>query len=148
YDVICFGVCRADPAIAIDVRGFDMSDPTDRERVELAVQRLGIGQYRRHVLLCTGPKCCTEEVGAAAWDELKKQLADKGLSAPGAANGCYRTRVNCLRVCAGGPTMVVYPEGTWYHGVTADRMTRLIDQHLINNQPVPEWAFAENPLPK
>lgn len=125
-----------------------MSEPTDKEKLAQIAQKLGIGHFHRHVFLCTGPRCCTEEVGAAAWDELKKQLAERGLSAAGAANACNRTRANCLRICTAGPTMAVYPEGTWYHGMTADRMTRFIEQHLVGGKPIDEWIFALNPLPK
>ena len=45
-----------------------------------------------------------------------------------------------------GPTMVVYPDGTWYHGMTADRIPTFVRQHLIEGRPVEEWVFANNPL--
>ncbi|MBO0697052.1 MAG: (2Fe-2S) ferredoxin domain-containing protein [Zavarzinella sp.] len=110
-------------------------------------EKLGIGSYHRHVFLCAGDKCCTAEVGQAAWDALKKELKDRGLSLSTGPNACYRTKVACLRICQGGPTAVVYPEGTWYHGLTADRIPLFVQQHLIEGQPVAEWVFAENPLP-
>ena len=109
--------------------------------------KLGIGSYHRHVFLCTGDKCCTAEVGAAAWDALKKELKDRGLSLSTGPNACYRTKVNCLRICQGGPIAVVYPEGTWYQGLTAERIPLFVRQHLVEGTPVTEWVFAENPLP-
>ena len=42
--------------------------------------------------------------------------------------------------------MVVYPEGTWYHGMTAERIPRFIQEHLTEGKPIAEWVFAENPL--
>src|SRR5213076_200120 len=45
-----------------------------------------------------------------------------------------------------GPTMVVYPEGTWYSGMTADRMQRFVSEHLVGGRPIEEWIFARNPL--
>jgi (2Fe-2S) ferredoxin len=115
------------------------------ELLQTAVSKLGIGQYRRHVLLCTGPTCCTPEVGLAAWEALKGQLKEKGLLA--GENACYRTKVGCLRICCHGPTMVVYPEGTWYHGMTAEKIPEFVQKHLIENQPIEDWIFARNPLP-
>ncbi len=106
--------------------------------------KLGIGSYKRHVLLCTGPKCCTPEVGMESWEALKGQIKEHGLGT--GDNACYRTKVGCLRICCHGPTMVVYPEGTWYHGMTAERIPRLVQQHLIEGRPITEWVFAENPL--
>jgi len=84
-------------------------------------------------------------MGQAAWDELKKQLKDKGLLT--GPNACYRTKVGCLRICTNGPTMVVYPEGKWYHGMTPERIPLFVQQHLLEGKPVEEWVFAENPLP-
>jgi (2Fe-2S) ferredoxin len=120
-----------------------MSTPNEQLRAVAAKRNLG--GYRRHVFLCTGPKCCTPEEGLAAWEVLKQQLEEHGLSA--GPDACYRTKVGCLRICTQGPTMVVYPEGTWYHGMTAERIPLFVRQHLVENRPVEEQVFARNPLP-
>ena len=70
-------------------------------------EKLGIGEYHRHVFLCTGDKCCTTEVGLAAWDVLKQELKDRKLSLSSGPNACYRTKVGCLRICQSGPVAVV-----------------------------------------
>jgi len=114
------------------------------EELRSVAAKLGIGSYGRHVLLCTGPTCCTPEEGLAAWEVLKTQIKDRNLGT--GANACYRSKVGCLRVCCHGPTMVVYPEGTWYHGMTADRIPRFVQEHLIEQKPIEEWVFARNPI--
>jgi (2Fe-2S) ferredoxin len=43
--------------------------------------------------------------------------------------------------------MVVYPEGTYYYGMTADRIPRFVEEHLVGGKPIEEWIFARNPLP-
>lgn len=111
------------------------------------VEKLGIGKYHRHVFLCTGDKCCTTEVGQAAWEVLKQELKDRKLSLSTGPNACYRTKVGCLRVCQNGPIALVYPEGTWYSGMTAERIPLFVEQHLVEGVPVREWVLAENPLP-
>jgi (2Fe-2S) ferredoxin len=117
---------------------------TEDERLRTAAGKLGIGQYKRHVFLCTGPRCCTEDTGHASWEILKQALKDSGvLTGP---NACYRSKVGCLRICCQGPTMVVYPEGTWYHGMTPERIPRFVQEHLIEGKPIEEWIFARNPL--
>lgn len=113
----------------------------ERTALHEAVTKLGIGSYMRHVFLCTGPNCCTSEAGLAAWEVLKKEIKDHGLAI------CYRTKVGCLRVCCEGPILVVYPEGTWYHGMAAERIPRFVREHLGAGKPVEEWIFARNPLP-
>lgn len=119
-----------------------MSEKEDQLRT--AAAKVGVGAYHRHVFLCTGPTCCTPEEGMAAWEVLKQQLKDHQLTA--GPNACYRTKVGCLRICCHGPTMVVYPEGTWYHGMSAERIPLFVQQHLVENRPVDEWIFARNPL--
>lgn len=114
------------------------------EQLQGIAAKLGIGSYRRHVLLCTGPNCCTPEEGLAAWEALKGAIKEEGLGT--GPNACYRTKVGCLRICCNGPTMVVYPEGTWYHGMTADRIPGFVRQHLVGGQAIREWVFADNPL--
>jgi (2Fe-2S) ferredoxin len=114
------------------------------EQLRETAEKLGIGGYERHVFLCTGPNCCTPEDGLAAWEALKGQIKEQNLGT--GPNACYRTKVGCLRICCHGPTMVVYPEGTWYHGMTAERIPRLVSEHLIEGKPIEEWIFARNPL--
>jgi (2Fe-2S) ferredoxin len=115
-----------------------------KQELEKAAAKTGVGGYQRHVFLCTGPTCCTPETGLASWETLKQTLKDKGLTA--GPQACYRTKVGCLRICVHGPTMVVYPEGTWYHGMTPERIPLFVQQHLVEDQPVEEWIFARNPL--
>jgi (2Fe-2S) ferredoxin len=119
-----------------------MSDKEDLLKATAA--KLGVGAYRRHVFLCTGPNCCTPEDGLAAWEALKKEIKDHNLGT--GEHACYRTKVGCLRICCHGPTVVVYPEGTWYHGMTTERIPLFVRQHLIGGEPVGEWVFARNPL--
>jgi (2Fe-2S) ferredoxin len=82
--------------------------------LESIVNTLGLGRFRRHIFLCadqTKPNCSTREKSVASWDFLKRRLEELGLSGPRPL--VYRTKANCLRVCAGGPIAVVYPEGVW-----------------------------------
>jgi len=121
--------------------------PETKDELARIADKLLIGQYHRHVFLCIGDSCCTSEVGQEAWERLKAELKDRNLSLSTGPAACYRTKVQCLRVCTGGPILVVYPEGTWYMGMTADRIPRFVQEHLVEGKPIEEWIFARNPLP-
>ena len=48
---------------------------------------------------------------------------------------------------AAGQVVVVYPEGTWYSGMTTERIPLFVREHLVEGRPIAEWVFASNPLP-
>ena len=118
-----------------------------KEKLAGIADKLLIGQFHRHVFLCIGDSCCTSAEGQAAWEVLKTELKERNLSLATGPAACYRTKVGCLRICTGGPILVVYPEGTWYMGMTADRIPRFVKEHLVEGKPIEEWIFARNPLP-
>jgi (2Fe-2S) ferredoxin len=119
---------------------------SETENLKEIATQLKIGHYSRHVFLCIGATCCSKDVGEESWKVLKDLLKEKNLSLSTGATACYRTKVGCLRVCVGGPILVVYPEGNWYSGMTSDRIPEFVERQIMRGEPIEEWIFAKNPI--
>ena len=103
-----------------------------------------------HLLLCataTKAKCCDSALGAQTWNALKSIVRELNLENAERPEGIVlRSKADCLRVCERGPILLVWPDGIWYADVSPDRVKRIIEQHIIGQQPVDEWIFKRTPF--
>jgi (2Fe-2S) ferredoxin len=95
--------------------------------------------YSRHVLVCTGGFCSPDRRGRALYSQLAFLLQREGLLF--GPQRVKRGETPCLGVCAGGPIVVVYPEGVWYARVTPELLERIVVEHLRNGRIVDEAVF-------
>ena len=92
-------------------------------------------RFRHHVFVCENRRpdddprgCCAAKGSEEIRDAFKAEIHRRGLKGQIRANGA-----GCLDNCAQGPTVVVYPEGVWYTGVTPDdvRAWWVLDRILL-----------------
>ena len=85
--------------------------------------------YDAHVFCCTNtrppghPRGCCSEKGS---EKLRAYMKARARSLP-------KTRINiagCLDRCERGPTMVIYPEGTWYRYENEADIDEILETHL------------------
>lgn len=111
--------------------------------MSLPVEKPKIGAYRRHILICTGPRCTKDGQSQVLFDSLGDKFKAVGLHQ--GELRVKRSRVSCFAACNGGPVMCVQPDGVWYYDVTPQNMDRIIEQHLVGGQPVDELVFHRGP---
>ena len=95
--------------------------------------------YSRHVLVCVGGFCSPDQRGRELYRILPALLQREGLLF--GPNRVKRGETPCLGVCAGGPIIVVYPDGVWYAGVTPALLERIVTEHLRDGHVVDEAVF-------
>lgn len=106
-----------------------------------------MSRVSHHLLLCATPAkalCCPDPaLGAASWARLKQLVRDLGLEDPAREPGIVlRSKADCLRICAAGPILLIWPDGVVYGGVIAERIETILRQHVIAGLPIEDWVVA------
>ncbi len=88
--------------------------------------------FEQHVFCCTNVRpeghergCCAGKNAVELRDYMKSRARTLGIG---------RLRVNasgCLDRCELGPTMVIYPEGVWYHYATKADIDEILQTHIV-----------------
>lgn len=92
---------------------------------------------RSHVLICGGTGC-TSSGSPAIREKLAAELEEKGLS-----EEIKIVQTGCFGLCALGPIMIVYPEGTFYSRVTVDDIPEIVEEHLLKGRIVDRLVYDE-----
>ena len=110
-----------------------------------------MSQVSHHLLLCATPTkalCCPDpQLGAATWDTLKRLVRELGLEDPQRPGGLVlRSKADCLRICAAGPVLLIWPDGLVYGGVTPERLERIVHEHVLGGTPIEAWIVRRYAL--
>ena len=93
---------------------------------------------RTHVLICGGTGCSSSNSMLIA-DRMEEEIAKQGL-----ADEVKVVRTGCFGLCALGPVMIVYPEGTFYSRVTVEDVPDLVEEHLLKGRVLDRLVYRED----
>ncbi|WP_312693871.1 NADH-quinone oxidoreductase subunit NuoF [Caproiciproducens sp.] len=93
--------------------------------------------YRSNVLVCGGTGC-TSSNSELIISRLKEEIAVRGLD-----KEVNVVRTGCFGLCALGPIMIVYPEGSFYSRVTPEDVPEIVEEHLLKGRIVKRLLYQE-----
>ena len=92
---------------------------------------------RSHVLICGGTGC-TSSGSMKLHDKLEAELKAKGLD-----EEVKIVMTGCFGLCALGPIMIIYPEGTFYSMVTEADIPEIVEEHLLKGRIVDRLVYKD-----
>ena len=93
--------------------------------------------YRSHVLVCGGTGC-TSSGSQAIIDKFEAEIEKNGLKDEVAV-----VRTGCHGLCALGPIVLIYPEGSFYSMVKVDDVAEIVSEHLLKGRVVTRLLYEE-----
>ena len=93
--------------------------------------------FRSQVLVCGGTGC-TSSNSTKIIEALKEQIREHGLE-----NEVNVVRTGCFGLCALGPIMIVYPEGSFYSMVKVEDVPEIVEEHLLKGRVVTRLLYDE-----
>ncbi|MBR6094091.1 MAG: 4Fe-4S binding protein [Lachnospiraceae bacterium] len=93
--------------------------------------------YRSHVLVCGGTGC-TSSGSAQIIEAFEKEIKANDLE-----NEVAVVRTGCHGLCALGPIVLVYPEGSFYSMVKAEDVPEIVSEHLLKGRVVTRLLYDE-----
>ena len=93
--------------------------------------------YRSHVLICGGTGCSSSN-SQMIIDEMEKEIAAAGLT-----DEVKVVKTGCFGLCALGPIMIIYPEGSFYSEVKPSDAHEIVQEHLLKGRIVKRLLYQE-----
>ena len=93
--------------------------------------------FRSHVLICGGTGC------TSSGSTVLRQALEKELAANDLQDEIKIVTTGCFGLCALGPVMIVYPDGTFYSMVKPEDIPEIVEEHLLKGRPVARLEYHE-----
>ncbi len=107
-----------------------------------------MAKFQRHVFICTNERTADDPRGSCA-DKGSREVAaafKAKLYEAGFKRLVRPNKSGCLDQCAFGVTVVVYPDGVWYGGVTVADVDEIIERHMVRGEVVERLVIPDEKL--
>ncbi len=92
---------------------------------------------RSHVLICGGTGC------TSSGSQTLQAAFNKNIEEFGLAEEVKLVQTGCFGLCALGPIVIIYPDGTFYSRVTADDVKEIVEEHLLKGRIVDRLVYRD-----
>ncbi len=92
---------------------------------------------RAHVLICGGTGC------TSSGSKKIQEAFEQNIAAAGLNEEVKLVQTGCFGLCALGPVVIVYPDGTFYSRVTTDDVKEIVEEHLLKGRPVERLVYSD-----
>ncbi len=92
---------------------------------------------RAHVLICGGTGC------TSSGSKSIQEAFEKNIEVAGLTEEVKLVQTGCFGLCALGPVVIVYPDGTFYSRVTTDDVKEIVEEHLLKGRPVERLVYSD-----
>jgi (2Fe-2S) ferredoxin len=106
-----------------------------------------VSTFSHHIFVCINqrPKgdprgCCADQGSERLHAFFKKEVERLGIKGTVRAN-----KAGCLDHCEYGPSVVIYPEGTWYWVGSEADVTELMERHILKGEVVERLLMPGHP---
>jgi len=104
--------------------------------------------FTHHLFICGNTRspghprgCCNQDGSNALRERFKAEIKTRGLGPLVRAN-----QAGCLDQCEVGPTVVIYPQGIWYGGVTLEDVPRILEETVIGGRILEDLRIPDEKL--
>ena len=92
---------------------------------------------RAHVLICGGTGC------TSSGSKTLQEAFNSSLEKFGLTEEIKMVQTGCFGLCALGPIVIVYPDGTFYSRVTPEDVDTIVEEHLLKGRIVDRLVYRD-----
>lgn len=92
---------------------------------------------RTHIMICGGTGCTS-----SGSKKIQEKFA-QSIKANGLEDEVQLVQTGCFGLCALGPVVIIYPDGTFYSRVSVEDVDEIVEQHILKGHIVERLVYSD-----